>query len=94
MKIVKIFKFIAIAEGVSFLVLLCIAMPLKYFANLPEAVKVTGMLHGVLFVAYVILAWEVMNTLNKKWNWLVWAVFCSIIPLGAFYLEKQLRKNS
>ena len=52
------FRRIAFAEGVSFLVLLGIAMPLKYFANMPKAVSVVGMIHGILFVAFMILAWE------------------------------------
>ena len=87
----KLFRIIALAEGISFLILLCIAMPLKYFADLPEAVKFTGMAHGILFVAYVIFAWEVMNQLNKNWSWFFKAVFYSVIPFGAFYMEKQLK---
>ncbi|MEP7128906.1 MAG: DUF3817 domain-containing protein, partial [Chitinophagales bacterium] len=43
-----------ITEGISFLVLLFIAMPLKYFADIPEAVKYTGWLHGLLFILYLV----------------------------------------
>lgn len=93
MNTTKLFRLIAIAEGVSFLILLCVAMPLKYFANMPEAVKFTGMAHGILFVAYIIFAWEVMNSLNKKWSWFFIAVGYSVIPFGAFYLEKQLKNK-
>ncbi len=93
MNIVKLFRIIALAEGVSFMVLLCIAMPLKYVANMPEAVRITGMLHGVLFITYIILAWESMNKLNKTWSWFFIAVGYSVLPLGAFYLEKKLRNN-
>ena len=49
------FRTVAFLEGVSFLVLLGIAMPLKYFADLPLAVRVVGMAHGLLFVVYVVL---------------------------------------
>lgn len=91
MNATKLFRMIALAEGISFLILLCIAMPLKYFANVPEAVKFTGMAHGILFVAYVIFAWEVMNQFNKNWSWFLKAVFYSVIPFGAFYMEKQLK---
>ena len=91
MNTIKIFRIVAIAEAISFLILLCIAMPLKYYAGLPEAVKFAGMLHGLLFVAYIILAWETMNNLNKKWSWFFMAVFYSIIPFGAFYMEKKMR---
>jgi len=94
MNTTKLFRFIAIAEGVSFLILLFIAMPLKYFADMPQAVRVTGMAHGVLFVAYIIFAWEVMNSLNKKWSWFFLAVGYSVLPFGAFYLEKQLKNNN
>ena len=88
---IKIFRFVAIAEAVSFLILLCIAMPLKYYAGFPEAVKFAGMMHGLLFVAYIVLAWETMNKLNKNWNWFLMAIVYAIIPLGAFYMEKKIR---
>ncbi|MEI9943868.1 MAG: DUF3817 domain-containing protein [Chitinophagaceae bacterium] len=58
------FRKIAIAEGISFLVLLAIAMPLKYFAGFPLAVTIVGALHGILFVAFLILAWEVKRILH------------------------------
>jgi integral membrane protein len=93
MNIIKLFRIVALAEGISFMVLLCIAMPLKYVANMPEAVRITGMLHGVLFITYIILAWESMNKLNKKWSWFFIAVGYSVIPFGAFYLEKQLKNK-
>ena len=87
------FRKIAIAEGVSFLVLLLIAMPLKYFAGLPEAVKVTGWAHGILFVAFLGLAYEVKVILSKKIGWLLIAFIAAFLPLGTFILEKQMRKN-
>jgi integral membrane protein len=90
---ISIFRFIALAEGISFLFLLFIAMPLKYFANFPQAVKVGGMIHGVLFVAFVILSWEVMNKLEKKYSWFFSAFLLSIVPFGTFYLDKQLKKE-
>lgn len=87
------FRKIAFAEGVSFLVLLGIAMPLKYFADMPMAVRVVGMLHGILFVAFVILAWETMSSLNKKFGWFLKAFVASIIPFGTFVLDKELKKE-
>ncbi len=59
------FRKIAFAEGVSFLVLLLIAMPLKYMADLPITVTIVGGLHGILFVAFVVLACQVKNEYNK-----------------------------
>jgi integral membrane protein len=52
-KLLHRFRMIGIAEGISFLVLLIIAMPLKYFYNQPLAVKYVGWAHGALFVAYI-----------------------------------------
>jgi integral membrane protein len=49
------FRTVAWIEGLSYVALLFIAMPLKYFADLPLAVRVVGMAHGVLFIAYVVL---------------------------------------
>jgi integral membrane protein len=88
------FRIIAMTEGISFLVLLGIAMPLKYFANLPMAVRIVGMLHGILFVAFIVLAWETMSALNKKFGWFVRAFIASIIPFGTFVLEKELKKEA
>jgi integral membrane protein len=54
-KVLKTFKILAIAEGISFLILLLIAMPLKYTFQITEPVKYVGWAHGVLFVLYCIL---------------------------------------
>jgi len=86
------FRWIAIAEGISFLVLLGIAMPLKYFFHLPEAVKIVGWLHGVLFVAYIYLAFQVMAAFDWKPGWLVKAVIAGVVPFGTFVLDRQLKK--
>ena len=88
------FRKIAFAEGVSFLVLLGIAMPLKYFANMPKVVSVVGMIHGILFVAFMILAWETMGALNRKFGWFIKAFIASIIPFGTFVLDKELKKEA
>jgi integral membrane protein len=87
------FRKIAIAEGLSFLVLLLIAMPLKYFAGLPLAVKLVGWAHGILFVAFIALSFEAKSILNKNFFWLVKAFAASILPFGTFVLEIQMRKN-
>ncbi len=89
----RTFRTVAIAEGISFLVLLLIAMPLKYFAGMPEAVQVTGWVHGALVVAFLALALKVYNELDKPFSWLVKAGFASILPLGTFVLERQMKRN-
>jgi integral membrane protein len=86
-------RIIGFIEGVSFVFLLIIAMPLKYYFDLPMAVKITGWIHGVLFMLYiaaVLLAIEAM-----KWNWfsVLVALSASLIPIGTFILDKSLKKR-
>jgi integral membrane protein len=87
MNLIKIFRWVAIAEGVSFLVLLGIAMPLKYFAGMPEAVKIIGMLHGILFVSFIVLAWSVMDQLQKKIQ-LVFSSGCAVFFAFWYFLPR------
>lgn len=79
------------AEGVSYLVLLLIAMPLKYMADMPQAVKIVGSLHGVLFVLYLI--YLLLGGLKLKWpfSFLIKAFLLSLVPTGTFFLERVLR---
>jgi len=86
---IKLFKIIALFEGVSLLLLLFIAMPLKYIWEIPQMVQVVGMAHGILFLAYIVLALMVYNVL--KWNLKTLAIvmIASIIPFGTFYVEKK-----
>lgn len=88
---VGILRFLGILEGISYLVLLLIAMPLKYFLDFPIAVTIVGGLHGLLFVLFVIMV--AIVKFKKHWSilWGVWAVFLSFVPFGTFYLDKQLK---
>jgi len=77
-------------EGYSYLVLLFIAMPIKYIFEMPMAVKVTGMLHGILFVAFM---WQILKLLLSKdfsFKQAVLAFVLSLVPFGTFYLKKIL----
>ena len=82
-------RIVAILEGISFLVLLGIAMPLKYIAGIPEVVRVVGMAHGVLFVLYVILLIQV--AIEKSWSFKksILAFIASFIPFGTFYADAK-----
>jgi integral membrane protein len=84
---------IALAEGVSFLTLLFIAMPLKYFMGMPEVVRVVGSIHGVLFVLYVGVLVRIHFTQRWSFNFSLYALIASVIPFGTFMLDKQLRKK-
>ena len=84
------FKRLGYAEGVSFLLLLFIAMPLKYMAGIPLAVSIVGAAHGFLFVAYVVAA--LYMAWRNRWSFkiLTLAVIASVIPFGPFLLEKRV----
>ena len=90
---IRAFRMIALAEGISFLTLLFIAMPMKYFMGMPDVVRVVGSIHGGLFVLYVGL----LAMLHFKQRWPVmfslYAFVASIIPFGTFVLDKQLREK-
>lgn len=87
------FRAIAFIEGVSYLVLLGVAMPLKYFAGFPEAVLAVGWVHGVLFVLYLVALAEV--SLARRWRLLriLSAFVASLIPFGTFVLDARLRRE-
>lgn len=87
-KLLKQFYMIGHWEGISFLVLLFIAMPLKYFFDMPKAVSVVGMAHGVLFVAYAIWLFRSMETYKWTLKKAGIAFLLSFIPFGTFYLHK------
>ena len=82
-----------IAEGISFLVLLLIAMPLKYFLQQPLAVKIVGWMHGILFIAFLVLAWEYKTDRNKSLKWFTLAFLAALIPTGTFFFDKKLKEE-
>ena len=90
---IRVFRMIALAEGISFLTLLFIAMPIKYVMGMPEVVRVVGTMHGVLFLLYVGLL--AMLHVRQRWSFSfsLYALLASMIPFGTFMLDKQLRKK-
>jgi integral membrane protein len=83
-------RIIGFLEGLSFLFLLLIAMPVKYMAGEPILVKVTGMIHGVLFVAYVLKVIIVKIELDWSVKKSLLAFVASLIPFGTFYADSKL----
>jgi len=79
-------------EGISYLLLLGIAMPMKYFFGFPMAVKIVGMAHGVLFIAYCLLLALQMRA--NKWNLLfgIYLFVATLIPFGTFVTDRRLAK--
>ena len=91
---IKTLRVISYLEGISYILLLFIAVPIKYYANDPSLVKLLGMPHGLLFVAFVILS--LVN--SKKYNWsfikTIVVLISSIIPFGTFYVDYKYFKNN
>lgn len=88
----KVFKITAFCEGISLLLLLFFAMPLKYIWELPQAVSVIGMAHGVLFLFYVVLAFVLYSELKWSLKTLAGVLVASILPFGTIYMEKKYSK--
>lgn len=86
---IRVFRWVSILEGISFLVLLFLAMPLKYFFDMPQMVRIVGMAHGVLFIAYLLGAFWMYNPLNWQPRTLVVVIACSVVPFGPFYVENK-----
>ena len=80
-------------ESVSFLVLLLIAMPLKYIAGNPEPVSIVGMAHGVLFLLYIWAA--IQAALEHDWTWkrTLLVLVASLLPAGPFVIDARILKE-
>jgi len=89
----KSLRVIAFVEGISFLVLLFIAMPLKYWAGIPMAVRIVGMIHGVLFVAFIASLARAATSCSWGVGRCAFAFGASLIPGGTFVLDASLRKE-
>jgi integral membrane protein len=83
-------RIIGLLEGVSFLVLMGIAMPLKYIWDIPEFIYSTGMAHGLLFVLYVFFVLLVGYQLKWSRSKIFWAMLASLLPFGTFVADKKL----
>jgi len=90
---IKTFATIAMIEGFSYIVLLGIAMPLKYFFDLPLAVKIVGWAHGVLFIAYIVLLF--LCWIKYQWSFkrVTFYFIASLLPFLPFWVERDLRKE-
>ena len=86
-------RIIAFLEGISFLVLLGIAMPLKYMAGMPKAVSIVGMAHGVLFVAYLLWLVLAKNQYKMSLAEMFWSFLAAILPFGTFVADEKIFKK-
>lgn len=91
MSSLSIFRKVAVAEGISYLFLLLIAMPIKYLLHYKEVVKYTGWLHGILFIAYMaclVMAWQ-----EQKWKFgkAILIFLASLLPFAPFVVDRKLK---
>lgn len=84
---------IGLIEGVSFLLLLGVAMPLKYLAGMPQAVSVVGWIHGVLFITFCIA----LTQAHQEAKWSAWrsgtVLIAALLPFGPFVIDGRLRRE-
>jgi integral membrane protein len=86
-------RIIAFLEGTSFLLILFVTMPMKYFLNMPEGNKIIGTLHGALFIIYILMAFNVHFEYKWKFTKTTWKVLlASIVPFGTFWVDKNVLK--
>jgi|TARA_B100000768_G_scaffold6679_1_gene7634 integral membrane protein len=85
----KAFRLISFLEGISYLLLLFVAVPIKYFQGDESYVKMLGMPHGILFIGYIVLAIIIQK--KMKWNLKNLGIvsLASIVPFGTFYIDKK-----
>jgi len=81
-------------EGVSFLLLLFVAMPLKYILNLPVAVQIIGSLHGILFVAFMVILFIAWRKLPLTFMQAAKVFLLSFVPFGTFFLHKIVKQDA
>lgn len=90
---IRAFRMIALAEGTSFVILLFIAMPMKYLLGMPLAVRIVGSIHGILFLLYVARLAKLRTAYQWDNRFSFQAFVASILPFGTFVFDKYLREK-
>ena len=85
----RLFRSVARAEGTSFLVLLFVAMPLKYLAGRPAFVTWVGWIHGILFIAYLLAMIPLFRTVGWPLRRAKFVLLAGLVPFGTFVLERK-----
>lgn len=93
MSSILLLRLVSFAEGVSFLVLLYFAIYHKRILGEADAIRVPGMVHGVLFMAFCLVLLHVW--VDRKWPFrkAAFAFVCSLLPFAPFYLERRLKEE-
>ena len=85
------FRLINFIEGMSFILLVFVAMPLKYIFMYPITTKIAGMIHGILFIIFLALLSEAIKKCKFGTKFSVLLFVASLIPFGTFYTDKLLK---
>ncbi|MEN9002238.1 MAG: DUF3817 domain-containing protein [Flavobacteriales bacterium] len=85
-----IFRIVGFLEGISYILLMGVGVPLKYLSNDPSWVKALGMPHGLLLVGYLILAYLIKD--DQKWSLKDFGIvgLASVIPFGTFWVDRKM----
>lgn len=83
----------SILDGISYLILLGIAMPLKYVWEMPLAVRIVGSLHGLLFLALCACLLEALLKKRLSFGWCVFVFLCALFPFAPFLLDRKLKEK-
>jgi len=89
----NIFRIVSFLEGVSYILLLFIAVPIKYWGGNEKWVKLLGMPHGIFFMLYIVLAYLLKD--EEHWNNTEFFIvlIASVIPFGTFYVNKKFLRS-
>ncbi|WP_430401827.1 DUF3817 domain-containing protein [Fluviicola sp.] len=87
-------RLIGFLEGISLLLLLFVAMPLKYGFHLPEFSKIMGTVHGALFLLFIFNTLSVGVEQQWKFKTTTWKVLLAcIVPFGTFYIDRKILRK-
>src|SRR5690349_7104337 len=88
---VHFLRIVAILEAISFLVLLGIAMPLKYIWHIPIAVKIVGLLHGILFITFCVALARAKFAANWSIGRAAIIFIAALLPFGPFIIDRRMK---
>jgi len=84
---------VGMVEAVSFLLLLGVAMPLKYFAGMPIAVKIAGWIHGLLFITFALCLLVAHGERRWSMRWSALILVAALLPFGPFVIDRRLKNE-
>lgn len=85
-------RLFSLLDGISFIVLTGVAMPLKYFADMPMAVRIAGSVHGFFFLALCAFLLQALLRKRLTFAWCCFVFLCAITPFAPFFLDHKLKK--